>query len=72
MTNKEVRLQYYYAEIDPTDGFCFGVMTSITPFEDEYHVPIEDLNEDYLMKYYNKADGKWYLEASFTTEWTPN
>lgn len=66
------RLNYYYATIDPADGFCYGVCTSINPLEDEHYVEIESLNRDYELKYYNRANGKWYLEASFTTEWTPN
>lgn len=68
----ENRLNYYYAVIDINDGFCYAVTTSIGPYEDDEHIPIADLNYDYLEKYYNKIDGKWYLEGSFETEWVPN
>lgn len=68
----EQRLTYYYALIDPTDGMCVGVSTSITPHDDDQYVEIESYNEDYLMKYYNRADGQWYEDAAFTIPWSPN
>ena len=30
-------------------------------------ISIPEYNRAYLMKYYNRADGKWYTDASFTT-----
>ena len=34
-------------------------------------IEIPAYNEEYIMKYYNRADGKWYEDAEFTTEWIP-
>ena len=62
---------YAYAEIDPSTGMCIGVMTSTSEVENPIFIAIPEYNEDYFMKYYNQADGKWYLEDTFTTEWTP-
>lgn len=67
----EARITFYYARIDET-GWCYGVIsTSRNNDGKEGYVPIPSQNDDYLEKYYNVADGKWYLESTFTTEWTP-
>lgn len=67
----DARITFYYALVDET-GWCYEVCSTSRNC-DEYpdHIAISSLNTDYIEKYYNVEDGKWYLEASFTTEWSP-
>lgn len=67
----EPRLTYYYAVVE-SDGFCGGVMTSITKYNDDTHVEINGLNYDYLGKFYNRTNGQWYEDAAFTIPWSPS
>ncbi len=65
------RYAYNYAIINET-GFCYEVCsTSENRDDEENFISIPEYDDSYMGKYYNVADGKWYLEASFTTEWTP-
>lgn len=65
------RYAYNYALIDET-GWCYEVRsTSRCCDGEEGYISIPEYDDSYMDKYYNVADGKWYLEASFTTEWTP-
>lgn len=67
----ERRLAYNYAIIDET-GWCYEVRSTSMNCDDQPDfIPIPDCNSDYLDKYYNVANGKWYLEETFTTEWSP-
>ena len=67
----EPRYAYNYALIDET-GWCYEVRSTSMNCDDlEGFIPIPVYNPDYMEKYYNVADGKWYLEDSFATEWTP-
>lgn len=62
---------YNYAIIDET-GWCYEVRgTSRSHEGEEGWILVPEYNEDYLDKYYNVADGKWYEDAEFTTEWSP-
>ena len=36
--------------------------------ENTLYVPIPEYSEEYLLKYYNEADGKFYYDAEFTQE----
>ena len=73
MSNKiEPRLAYYYAQIDPADGMCLGVLTSNSPMTGDTYVQIDSLNEDYMLKFYNRANGQWYEDAAFTIPWSPS
>lgn len=62
-------LQYIYAQIDPSTGRCINVFTCSyeIPLPDEY-ILVPVFSYDYEDKYYNKADGKWYYEPEFITE----
>lgn len=65
------RYAYNYAKIDAT-GFCYEVCSCSRCYDgEEGYISIPECDTDYMGKYYNVSDGKWYLEASFTTEWTP-
>lgn len=65
---------YNYAVIDLTTGECFHVMTRTDELDLEANpqiIEIPTYYEDYIGNYYNKADGKWYTDAAFTTEFIP-
>lgn len=67
----DARITFYYAIIDET-GWCYEVCgTSRNCDGMEGYISINSYNLDYVEKYYNVADGKWYLEATFETEWIP-
>lgn len=65
------RITFYYAIIDET-GWCYGVISTSRNNDDrEDYIAIPEYNEDYVEKYYNTADCKWYLDSEFETEWIP-
>ena len=60
---------YHYAEIDPADNMCIGVLTtSVQRTETEYFVAIPVYDEEYCLKYY--INGEWYEDAEGTIPWT--
>lgn len=64
------RIIYFYAEIDPVDNMCIGLLRSASTPENSdnpnfVHIPVYD--EDYLFKYY--IDGAWYEDAEGTIPW---
>ena len=62
---------YHYALIDET-GFCYEVRDTTVNYDGQAgYVAIPVYSTDYMLKYYNVADGKWYEDAAFTIEWTP-
>lgn len=64
--------QYTYAVIDPVDNMCIEVVdTTVETTDDPNFIPIPEYNGNYLWKYYNRENGKWYTDAAFTNEWTP-
>lgn len=64
--------QYIYAVIDPTIGdMCVEIQDTTLESTDSNYILIPEENYDYLFKYYNRADGKWYYDAEFTNEWIP-
>ena len=63
------RYQYYYAVIR-ANGLCTRIEDTTDYYDSEEWpdwISIPEYNRAYLMKYYNRADGKWYTDASFTT-----
>lgn len=67
------RYAYSYAVIDPVDNMCIQVMTRTTGIDTTANpevIPIPAYNEEYICKYYNRENGKWYEDAVFTIEWT--
>lgn len=69
-----INYAYYYAVIRLDTGLCVEVVDCtdyIDPSVYPEYISIPEYNEAYLLKYYNQANGKWYREASFNTEWTP-
>ncbi len=66
----EQRLAYNYAIIDET-GWCYEVRsTSMNCDDEEFFIPIPRYNNEYVEKYYNVANGKWYHDAEFLNEAT--
>ena len=67
----QARITFYYAIIDET-GWCYEVCSTSRNCDGmEGYLSISSHNLDYLDKYYNIENGKWYWEDSFTTEWIP-
>lgn len=66
------RYAYHYALIDET-GLCYEVCDTTRNYDGvEGYIAIPTANDEYLLKYYNVANGKWYYDAAFTNEWTPS
>jgi hypothetical protein len=61
---------YNYALIDET-GWCYEVTSVSHEQNEEGWIAIPEYDDSYMDKYYNVADGKWYEDAEFTTEWSP-
>ena len=71
-----VNYQYNVAIIDRATMMCIEVRTGTSDMsgsstETELYVSIPEYNEEYLLKYYNEADGKFYYDAEFTQEFIP-
>lgn len=68
--NIEPKYSYNYAEIDPTDNMCIGVVTSTADRTGEENlVPIPKYDTSYMLKYY--INGKWYEDAEGKNPWIP-
>ena len=65
------RYQYIYAILDE-DDMCVEVRDTTIYCEDPNYIPIPAFNEEYIMRYYNRDNGKWYEDAEFTIEWLPS
>lgn len=69
------RYAYKYAVIDPVDNMCVQVLTRTLEADTIAHpeyIPISVYNEEYLFKYYDRTNDKWYEDVDFTIEWAPN
>ena len=71
-----VNYYYNYAIVDRATMMCLEVRTSTldqSGASDEYeiYVSIPEYNEDYILKYYNEADGKFYYDSEYTQEFIP-
>jgi hypothetical protein len=67
-----INLAYNFAEIDPADNMCIGIMTTTNPNQNPaLFVPVATYSDDYVEKYYDWDTGKWYYDAEMTQEWIP-
>lgn len=71
-----INYHYNWAIIDRASGMCMEVRTSTNDYsgdsnEYELYVAVPTYTEEYLMKYYDEATGKWYHDAEMTNEWIP-
>ena len=64
-------LEYVYAIIDTSTGVCLGTYTSSGEITGENFVPIPQLDDNYVGKYYNPADGLFYYEPEYITVFEP-
>lgn len=70
----DMRLGYFYVEIENETGLCIGVFSSSNPnaagptaFDTTIiSVPVRD--DEYMDKYY--INGNWYEDAEGTIPWT--
>lgn len=66
----ERRYYYNFAEIDPSTNMCVGVYTTTTDDSDVPNiVPILVYDPEYICKYYNWDNGKFYYDAEYTQEY---
>ena len=61
-------LQYNYASINIETGECTGCVTVSYEVNHPQWIQVPELG-DYVGKYYNQADGLWYLDAGFGQIW---
>lgn len=71
-----VNYAYNFAIIDRATTMCIEVRTSTrdesgSSDDVELYVLVPTYNEEYLLKYYNEADGKFYYDPEFTQEFIP-
>lgn len=62
-----VNYYYNYAEIDPTDNMCVGVVTCTYESDNPNFIAIPVYDEEYICKYY--INGNWYEDAEGTIPW---
>lgn len=64
---------YKYVKINK-DGYCKEVNRQSKIIDaDQYDelISIPFYTEEYIEKYYNRKNGKWYEDPEFTIEWLP-
>lgn len=72
-----VNYAYAYAKINNSTNMCVGVVDTTNPTMDGStngvitYVMISEYNEDYILKYYNWDNGKFYYDAEYTQEFIP-
>lgn len=66
-----INYAYDLALIDAATNMCIQVMSTSDPEEanmpNVVEIPVYD--ENYLLKYYNWDDGKFYYDAAYTQEY---
>lgn len=64
-----VNYAYYYAQIDLNTNMCINVQdTTVDCSGSADMIPLPVLDPEYLFKYYNWDDGKFYYDATYTQE----
>lgn len=64
----EMRITFNYAIIE-ADGYCVEVCSTSRNCDGmEGYIPIPEYSYEYMEKYYNVADNKWYYDAEFENE----
>lgn len=64
-----INYYYIYAEIDPTTNMCIGVNSGTSESDHPNFVRISVYDEEYICKYYNWDDGKFYYDPEYTQEY---
>lgn len=65
-----INLQYYYVGYDVNTGLIHSCVTTTYVINMDGWVEIPT-DGDYVGKYYNKIDGKFYYDAEFTEIFDP-
>lgn len=66
------RFQFIYARIDPSDNMCIEVVDTTNDYSmNPDYIPLTEYNEEYLFKYYNWDNGKFYYDPEYTQEFIP-
>lgn len=61
-----VNLQYNYAKINLDTGECIFCMTFSYEVPLPEYILVPEHTNDYVGKFYNQSEGKWYADAEFT------
>ena len=70
-----VNYAYIFAEIEDGTNMCIGVLTTTDPSTEgptgfgSTHVAISVYDEEYIMKYYNWDNEKFYYDPEYTEEY---
>lgn len=66
-----INYAYKFAYIDPETNMCFQVISTSDPEQanEPNWVEIQVDDPEYLFKYYNWGDGKFYYDAECTQEY---
>ena len=67
--------EYSYAVIDLETGECLHVFSDSEQLDISSNpeiIVIPEYEEEYLYKWYNQSDKKWYNESTFETEYIPS
>lgn len=64
-----INYQYIYAEIDLDTNECIAVFSSSTTSSAPCLVELEVKDPEYIGKYYNWNDGKFYYDSAYTQEY---
>lgn len=66
-----INYAYNYAYIDPETNMCMEVRSSTSNAQGNYEnwVEIPVCDEDYVFKYYNWDNGKFYYDEAYTEEY---
>lgn len=60
---------YNYAEIDPSTNMCVGFYSCTYESDDPNWVLVPVNDPEYICKYYNWDDGKFYYDPEYTQEY---
>ena len=66
-----INYAYNFAQIDPDTNMCIHVVSTSNPAQGDEpnYVEIEVFDEEYLFKYYNWDNGKFYYDEEYTQEY---
>lgn len=60
---------YNYAEINPSTTMCIGFFSTTSPeTESDTLIAVSVNDPEYIGKYYNYSDGKFYYDQAYTQE----
>lgn len=63
-----VTLQYNYAKVNLETGECTTCITTSYEINVAGWIEVPLSSDDYIGKYYNFSDEKWYYEPEYITE----